>query len=216
VLHPDVPDALKEKERKLAEEEPETISWVCLAVILVTIGLLAITAEFLVDTLDHVRQEGNIGEEWFGLILLPLVSFGADGVVAVCFFLRTSLQHFFGKTKIPSELAKARAIDLSIQFSIFWMPFFILLAWWIDKPLHMLFDYYEVTVLISSAFLVNYITSDGKTNWVEGLIMIGFYLVIAMWTWFYQGQPGQGVMLACKMTVAEALANEVAAEVAAA
>lgn len=64
------------------------------------------------------------------------------------------------------------------------MPFFVLLAWWINKPLHMLFgvyrdlcqefptkmgsclDSYEVTVLIASAFLVNYVTSDGKTNWV--------------------------------------------------
>ena len=37
--------------------------------------------------------------------------------------------------------------------------------------------------------------------------MIGFYVIIAMWTWFYVGQPGQEVMLACKTTVAEALAN---------
>ena len=42
--------------------------------------------------------------------------------------------------------------------------------------------------------------------------MVGFYLVIAMWTWFYEGQPGQEVMLACGTTVAEALANEVTAE----
>ena len=28
-------------------------------------------------------------------------------------------------------------------------------------------DLYEVAVLVGSAFLVNYITSDGKTNWVR-------------------------------------------------
>ena len=28
-------------------------------------------------------------------------------------------------------------------------------------------DLYEVTVLVASAFLVNYITSDAKTNWVR-------------------------------------------------
>lgn len=64
VLHPAAPDALKERERILAEEEPEANVWVCLAVIAVTIGLLAVTAEFLVDTLDHVREEGSIGEEY--------------------------------------------------------------------------------------------------------------------------------------------------------
>jgi len=34
--------------------------------------------------------------------------------------------------------------------------------------------------------------------------MVGFYIVIAMWTWFYTGQPEQVAMLACRTTVAEA------------
>lgn len=42
--------------------------------------------------------------------------------------------------------------------------------------------------------------------------MIGFYIIIALWTWFYVGQPGQEVMLACTTTVAEALAHEASAE----
>ena len=42
--------------------------------------------------------------------------------------------------------------------------------------------------------------------------MVGFYIIIAMWTWFYVGQPEQEVMLACGITVAEALAAEETAE----
>ena len=37
--------------------------------------------------------------------------------------------------------------------------------------------------------------------------MIGFYVIIAMWTWFYVGQPELEVMLTCK-SVAEALSSE--------
>lgn len=37
--------------------------------------------------------------------------------------------------------------------------------------------------------------------------MIGFYATIAMWTWFYPGQPEQEVLLACRTTVAEAVAH---------
>jgi len=211
-LHPTAPEAMREMERELREAEPEVNSWVCLGTIIITIALMAVTAEFLVDSLEHVRESGNIREEWFGLILLPLVSFAADGAVAVVYFLRTTLLSYWGKPQIPSELAKARAIDLSIQFSLFWMPFFVLLAWWVNKPLHLLFDLYEVAVLISSAFLVNHITADAKTNWVEGLIMVGFYIIIALWTWFYAGQSEQEVMLACTTTIAEALAQEASAE----
>ena len=39
-------------------------------------------------------------------------------------------------------------------------------------------DYFEVALLLGSCFLVNYVTADAKTNWVEGLIMISFYIMI--------------------------------------
>lgn len=62
-LHPAAPDALREKERELAETEPEVNPWVCLGTIVITIALMAVTAEFLVDTLERVRESGNLREE---------------------------------------------------------------------------------------------------------------------------------------------------------
>ena len=77
---------------------------------------------------------------WFGLVLLPIVSFSADGVVAVVFFLQSIYDHLVGKEiLVPSMLARGRAIDLSIQFTLWWMPFIVLLGWWIGKPMHLLF-----------------------------------------------------------------------------
>lgn len=35
--------------------------------------------------------------------------------------------------------------------------------------------------------------------------MIGFYVIIALWTWFYVGQPEHVMMLACKTTVADSI-----------
>ena len=52
------------------------------------------------------------------------------------------------KTMVPEELAKARAIDLSIQFTLFWMPFLVLLAWWIGKPLHLMFGKFQRIIVI--------------------------------------------------------------------
>lgn len=197
-LHPSAPSALHDEERELEEREPEVNSWVCTVMLVICIALMGVTAEFLVESIEVIREEGHIREEWFGLILLPLVSFSADGALAIVFFARSLFRRVFGYAapEIPSELARARAIDLSIQFTLFWMPFLVLLAWWIGSPLSLLFDLYEVALIIGSTFLVNYITADAKTNWVEGLIMIGFYTMIALWTWFYVGQPTQEVMLA--------------------
>jgi Ca2+:H+ antiporter len=78
---------------------------------------------------------------WFGIVLLPIVSFSADAAVAVTFFIRQWLKAYFrfSTPSPPESLAQARAIDMSIQFLLFWMPFLTLLGWWTNKPLTLLF-----------------------------------------------------------------------------
>ena len=71
--------------------------------------------------------------------MLPIVSFAADGTVAVTYFIRYMFRHIFREPALPNTLARAEAIDLSIQFVLFWMPFLTLLAWWTRKPLTLLF-----------------------------------------------------------------------------
>lgn len=121
--------------------------------------------------------------------MLPIVSFSADGSITIIFFIHSIFNHITGRKKVePEEIAKARAIDLSIQFVLFWMPFLVLLGWWLNKPMHLLFgrsrqsvgllrryltsticfsDFFEVALLLGACFLVNYVTADAKTNWVE-------------------------------------------------
>jgi len=73
----------------------------------------------------------------------------------------------------------------------------VLIGWWIDKPLPLLFDIFEVVVLVAACFVVNYITADAKTNWAEGFTMICLYAVIALAAWFYPGQDIFGVLFPC-------------------
>ncbi|KAI0085228.1 hypothetical protein BDY19DRAFT_996943 [Irpex rosettiformis] len=210
------PDELKHEEHVLTVEDPEINPWVCIVLLLFTVAIMSVTVQFLVSSIESVRETVNIQEEWFGLILLPFASFSADGLVAVAYFARSSVNHVLGrKTMIPSSLAKGRAIDLSIQFTLFWMPLLVLIGWWIGKPMHLLFDYYELAIILGSCFLVNYVTADSKTNWVEGLIMVCFYVMIAVCAWFYVGQPELEAMLSCPGSVAQALSGESGGEVAA-
>ena len=82
--------------------------------------------------------------------MLPFVSFAADGTVAATYFLRYMFRHFFREPTPPNTLARAEAIDLSIQFILFWMPLLTLLAWWTHKPLTLLFGVYAQGCIISS------------------------------------------------------------------
>jgi hypothetical protein len=80
--HPDIPPEALEKERKLAKEEPDVNPWACILLLVITVALMGVTAEFvrtifsyavptLIDAtpspqlVDGVTslQEGNIQEE---------------------------------------------------------------------------------------------------------------------------------------------------------
>jgi len=45
--------------------------------------LVAVTAEFLVDSIDGLTASGNISKEFVGITLLPIVGNAADHVTAV-------------------------------------------------------------------------------------------------------------------------------------
>jgi Ca2+:H+ antiporter len=74
------------------------------------------------------------------------VSFSADATVAVTYFARQTLKAYFRfrEPPPPESLAQARAIDMSIQFLLFWMPFLTLLGWWTNKPMTLLFGRFHL------------------------------------------------------------------------
>ncbi|KAH9053057.1 hypothetical protein EDB87DRAFT_310784 [Lactarius vividus] len=187
------------------EAKPEVNPWACLILLAITVALMGVTAEFLVDSIEFVREQDSIEEEWFGIVLLPIVSFSADATIAITYFIRQSLKSFFTEEpECPEIFAQARSIDMSIQFLLFWMPFVTLLGWWTNKPMPMLFDLFEVMLLVGACFLVNYVTADGKTNWAEGTILVAFYAMVGLSAWYYVGQNEVRIMNACT-SVATAL-----------
>ncbi|KAJ3540311.1 hypothetical protein NM688_g6245 [Phlebia brevispora] len=188
---------------------PRINSWVATILLISTVALMAITSEFLVQSIEHVRAPKGIPQEFFGLILLPLVSFSAGGISAVLYFLRSLYIALTRRERgRPSRLAKARPIDLSIQFILLWMPCLVLLGWIIKRPMILMFDNFEVVLLISSSYLVNNVTVHAKTNWAKGLIMICSYAMIGTTVWFYSGQSEQQFLLSCPGSVAAAIENE--------
>ncbi|KAJ7087170.1 hypothetical protein B0H15DRAFT_781584 [Mycena belliarum] len=206
--HKDAPEELKEMVVKMAEKEPEVNPWACAIVLVVTVALMSVTAEFMVRSIEPMQESLQIKAEWFGLVLLPFVSAAGECILSLAYYVHFHLKEYLGTPRsAPKTLAEARSIDLSIQFLIFWLPLLVLLAWATDKPLSLLFDLFEVVLLIGATFLVNYVTADAKTNWVEGVMMLALYIMIALTAWFYSGQPAVRTMLACT-SVQEALAAQ--------
>ncbi|KAH7099620.1 hypothetical protein BKA62DRAFT_709542 [Auriculariales sp. MPI-PUGE-AT-0066] len=194
-------EAIREKAKKKEMRDPKVGPWFGFISILITVALMTITAEWLVGSIEPVQLGSGLSQEWFGLVILPFVSWAADGLITLGYFARKIIQR---RTPPPETAASALAIDLSVQFLLFWMPLLVLVAWLAGKPFTLLFDVLEIVMLVAAVFIVNYVTADAKTNWVEGCVLVAFYVIIAISAFYYPGQP-EARIFNDKQTIAEAL-----------
>ncbi|KAG2035262.1 Sodium/calcium exchanger protein-domain-containing protein [Suillus americanus] len=152
--------------------EPQ-LSWMVTLLLLTLVTItVTITAEDLVESMDGIST--TISKQWVGLILLPAVSSIAECVTAV----NTSV-------KDQLNLSVSIAVGSSIQTTLLVIPFMVTLGWIIGRPLALLFDPFESVVLYISVHTMSFVVADGKSNWLEGLILICLYFIIAVSFWFY-------------------------------
>jgi Ca2+:H+ antiporter len=91
------------------EEEPTTLSLVALVLLLGTTVLIAISSEFLVDSLDPLSKQWDISERFIGIILLPLVGNAAEHVTAVSSSIR-------GKMDLGIQVALGSTLQIGMCF----------------------------------------------------------------------------------------------------
>ncbi|KAG0699616.1 calcium proton exchanger [Suillus ampliporus] len=160
-------------------EQPQMSLAVCLWLLAAVTVLVAVTAEFLVDSIDGLTASGSISKEFVGVILLPIVGNAAEHVTAVTVSVKDKL-----------TLSLGVAVGSSIQIALFVIPFIVTLGWIMGKPLTLLFDPLESIVMFLSVLTVNYVVQDGKSNWLEGMILMCLYMILVVTFWYYPGTEG--------------------------
>lgn len=150
--------------------EPELLGpWAAgAALVLVTI-LVAICAEFLVGSIDAIVEEAHISKTFIGLILIPIVGNAAEHVTAVIVAYKNKM-----------DLAIGVAIGSSLQIAIFVTPFLVILGWCIGQPMTLHFETFETVAFFLASLVVILLIQDGKSNYLEGLLCIGMYFIIAL------------------------------------
>ncbi|KIP05832.1 hypothetical protein PHLGIDRAFT_73597, partial [Phlebiopsis gigantea 11061_1 CR5-6] len=168
------------------EEQKPQLSWFLTLFLMASVTVLvAINAEWMIDSIDELSP--TMSKEWIALILLPTVG----SLAAECITATTA------SAKDRLSLSISVAVGSTIQTALFVIPFMILLGWVLDKPLALLFDPFESIVLYISVHTMGYVVADGKSNWLEGLILIGLYIVAAVTFWFYPGRCKEAVRFPC-------------------
>ena len=135
------------------------------ALVVITVAV-AVCAEYLVDSIDSIVETAHISKTFIGLILLPIVGNAAEHVTAVVVALKDKM-----------NLAIGVAIGSSMQIALLVTPFLVLLGWAIDKPMTLHFETFETVVFFLSVLVTNYLIHDGKSNYLEGAMLLGTYVL---------------------------------------
>ncbi|KAK6438187.1 Vacuolar calcium ion transporter [Oleoguttula sp. CCFEE 5521] len=155
------------------EEEAQILGPIPAGICLVLVTLcVAVCAEYLVDSIDAIVEEAHISKTFIGLILLPIVGNAAEHVTAVVVAWKDKM-----------DLAIGVAIGSSMQIALFVTPFLVILGWCIGQPMTLHFQTFETVVFFLSVLVVNYLIGDGKSNYLEGCMCLGTYIIIALAFW---------------------------------
>ncbi len=151
--------------------------------LLVSTGLVAVCAEFLVASIDYLVENTSVSEAFVGLIILPIVGNAAEHVTAVTV-----------ASKNKMDLAIGVAVGSSIQIALFVTPVIVLLGWILNKNMSLYFSLFETISLFVSAFIVNFLVLDGRSNYLEGALLIAAYVIIALAAFFYPDSDEQSTI----------------------
>ena len=63
-----------------------------------------------------------------------------------------------------------------------------------DKDMSLYFTLFETVSLFVSAFIVNFLVLDGRSNYLEGALLCAAYIIIAVAAFFYPDVDSQSVL----------------------
>ena len=149
-------------------DEPPMSQTASIILLLISTGLVALCAEFLVGSIEHLVETSSLSEAFIGLIILPIVGNAAEHVTAVTVAAKNKL-----------DLALGVALGSSIQIALFVTPVVVLLGWILDKDMSLYFNLFETVSIFVGTFIVNFLVLDGRSNYLEGAMLCACYVIIA-------------------------------------
>ncbi len=157
------------------EERPEWSRRKAVGMLLVATAFVALEAEFLVSSLEPALEDLGLSELFVGLIVIPIIGNAAEHSSAIMFALRN-------KVDVTLEIA----IGSSTQIALFVAPALVFISLFVGHPMDFVFSTFEVAAVALSTVLVFMISSDGRSNWLEGAQLTGAYVIMAISFFFVE------------------------------
>ncbi|AKO91127.1 calcium/proton exchanger [Priestia filamentosa] len=157
--------------QNVAHEE-ETAEWTTKrAFVILALATIAVAyiSESLVETFKIVGESFGWSELFIGVIIVAIVGNAAEHISAVIMAYKNRM-----------DVAVEIAIGSTLQVAMFVAPVLVLLSLLFQESMPLVFSYPELIAMFSAVFLTVIVSNDGDTNWFEGAMLLGAYVIIGI------------------------------------
>jgi Ca2+:H+ antiporter len=171
-----------EERTRMEEEQGAHGHWSVrkgLTVLLVATGFVALISEFLVGAIEGARESLGLTEVFVGVIVVAIIGNAAEHSSAILMALRNKM-----------DIGIGIAVGSSLQIALFVAPVLLFASYLFGTPMNLEFTVPEVVAVIASILIVEQISSDGESNWIEGVQLLSVYAILAILFYFLPDTHG--------------------------
>lgn len=155
-----------------ASHRPNLKLWI--GVLFAATIAVAVESELLVSSLEVATEKLGLTPLFTGVILLPIIGNAAEHATAVTVAMKNKM-----------DLSVSVAVGSSLQIALFVAPVLVLVGWLMGQPMDLDFNPFELVAVAVSVLIANSISSDGQSNWLEGMLLLAAYLVLGLAFYFH-------------------------------
>jgi Ca2+:H+ antiporter len=131
-----------------------------------TLGI-AFESEIFVGVVEEATAGLGLTPFFTGVILLPLVGGAAEYVTAVNVAIKNNM-----------DLSVSVAMGSSMLVALLVAPLLVLVGLAIGQPMDLSFNLFEVVAVAVAVTVANLISLDGRSNWLEGVLLLANYVIL--------------------------------------
>ncbi len=158
--------SLVELDVEATGHKPDVRLW--LGVLVASTLAVAYESEMFVGVVETATQGLGLTPLFTGVILLPLVGGAAEYVTAVGVAIKNNM-----------DLSVSVAMGSSLLVALLMAPMLVLVGYAIGQPMDLNFNPFEVVAVGVAVIVANLISLDGRSNWLEGVLLLATYSILA-------------------------------------
>jgi Ca2+:H+ antiporter len=140
-----------------------------LVLLFVATAAVAYVSEAFVGAIEPLTEDYGISELFVGVILVPIVGNIAEHVVGVQIAYKNDM-----------DFSMSISLGSSIQVALLVTPILVFLGPLLGSPLRLIFTPLELAALGAAVIVTGFVALDGKSNWLEGAMLCGVYIIAAL------------------------------------